>query len=165
MIRLRRGLERLSTLAALIGGGFLLVAVAVTSASVIRGIFGKPILGDSEIVEMCLGVAVALFLPYGEMKGSHVIVDVFTARMPERGLAWLDAFMRGIVALVATVLALRLLDGTMAQWERERATMFLELPYWWGYAGASLGMTLWAISAFFVAFEHTRVRQHLRKAS
>ena len=164
MIRLRRGLERLSTLAALIGGGFLLVAVAVTSASVIRGIFGKPILGDSEIVEMCLGVAVALFLPYGEMKGSHVIVDVFTARMPERGLAWLDAFMRGIVALVAAVLALRLLDGTMAQWERERATMFLE-PYWWGYAGASLGMTLWAISAFFVAFEHTRDRQHLRKAS
>ena len=165
MIPLRRGLERLATLAALIGGGFLLVAVAVTSASVIRGVFGRPILGDSEIVEMCLGVAVALFLPYGEMKGSHVIVDVFTARMPERGLAWLDAFMRGIVALVAAVLALRLLDGTMAQWERERATMFLELPYWWGYAGASVGMVLWAISAFFVAFEHARFQQHPRKAS
>ncbi|MFM7688592.1 MAG: TRAP transporter small permease [Alphaproteobacteria bacterium] len=165
MIRLRRGLERLSTLAALIGGGFLLVAVLVTTASVIRGIFGKPILGDSEIVEMCLGVAVALFLPYGEMKGSHVIVDVFTVRMPERGLVWLDAFMRGIVALVAAVLALSLLDGTMAQWERERATMFLELPYWWGYAGASVGMVLWAISAFFVAFEHARFQQHPRKAS
>jgi TRAP-type C4-dicarboxylate transport system permease small subunit len=165
VIRLRRGLERLSTLAALIGGGFLLVAVVVTTASVIRGIFGKPILGDSEIVEMCLGVAVALFLPYGEMKGSHVIVDVFTARMPERGLAWLDAFMRGIVALVAAVLALRLLDGTMAQWERERATMFLELPYWWGYAGASVGMLLWAINAFFVAIEHALIQQHPRKAS
>jgi hypothetical protein len=43
--------------------------------------------------------------------------------------------------------------------------MFLELPYWWGYAGASLGLILWAISAFFVAFEHTRIRQHLGKAS
>jgi hypothetical protein len=73
--------------------------------------------------------------------------------------------MRGIVALVAAVLALRLLDGTMVQWERERATMFLELPYWWGYAGASLGMILWAISAFFVAFEYSRVQQHPRKAS
>ncbi|MFO0467303.1 MAG: TRAP transporter small permease, partial [bacterium] len=60
MIPLRQGLERLATLAALIGGGFLLVAVAVTSSSVIRGVFGRPILGDSEIVEMCLGVAVAL---------------------------------------------------------------------------------------------------------
>ncbi len=164
MIGLRIGLERLSTLAALIGGGFLLVAVAVTTASVIRGIFGKPILGDSEIVEMCLGVAVALFLPYGEMKGSHVIVDVFTARMPEKGRAWLDAMMRGIVALVATVLALRLLDGSFAQWERERATMFLELPYWWGYAGASLGLILWAIAAFFVATEYFQAQRQADKA-
>ncbi len=160
MIRLRALLTGLAQAGALLGGALLLVAVGVTCASVLRGAFGRPILGDSEIVEMCLGVAVALYLPWAEMRGSHVIVDVFTARMPARGLAWLDAVMRGCVALVATVLAVRIIDGTYAQWDRERATMFLELPYWWGYAGAALGLALWTVTAFFVAAERFNEARH-----
>lgn len=153
MSRLRATLTAVAKAAALIGGALLLAAVAVTCASVIRGVFGRPILGDTEIVEMCLGVAVALYLPWAEMRGSHVIVDVFTARLPSRGLAWLEAVMRCCVALVATVLAVQVLDGAYGQWDRERATMFLELPYWWGYAGAALGLGLWTVAAFFVAAE------------
>jgi TRAP-type C4-dicarboxylate transport system permease small subunit len=151
--RLRAVLTAIAQAGALLGGALLLVAVGVTCASVIRGAFGRPILGDSEIVEMCLGVAVALYLPWAEMRGSHVIVDVFTARMPARGIAWLDAAMRAAVALVATVLAVQIADGAYLQWDRERATMFLELPYWWGYAGAAAGLALWTVTAAFVAAE------------
>jgi TRAP-type C4-dicarboxylate transport system permease small subunit len=151
--RARAVLAAIAQAGALLGGALLLVAVAVTCASVIRGAFGRPILGDSEIVEMCLGVAVALYLPWAEMRGSHVIVDVFTARMPARGLAWLDAAMRAAVALVATVLAVKIADGAYAQWDRERATMFLEIPFWWGYAGAAVGLALWTVTACFVAVE------------
>jgi TRAP-type C4-dicarboxylate transport system permease small subunit len=151
--RLRSALTALAQAGALVGGALLLVAVGVTCASVLRGAFGRPILGDSEIVEMCLGVAIALYLPWTEMRGSHVIVDVFTARLPARGIAWLDAAMRACVALVATVLAVKITDGAFAQWDRERATMFLELPYWWGYAGAAVGLALWTVTAAFVAVE------------
>jgi TRAP-type C4-dicarboxylate transport system permease small subunit len=154
MSRLRDGLTALSRAVALLGGLLLLAAIGVTCASVVRGLWGRPILGDSEIVELCLGVAVALWLPWTEMRGSHVVVDVFTARVPARGLAWLDALMRGCVALVATVLAARIADGAFQQWDRERASMFLELPYWWGYAGAAAGLALWTVTAFFVAAEH-----------
>ncbi|MBR0659578.1 TRAP transporter small permease subunit [Neoroseomonas oryzicola] len=162
MNRLRSGLTAIARVAALIGGLLLLVAVGVTCASVIRGLWGRPILGDSEVVEMCLGIAVALYLPWAEMKGSHVIVDVFTARLSPRGIAWLDAGMRGCVALVATVLAVQIADGAYGQWDRERATMFLELPYWWGYAGAALGLALWTVAAFFVAAERL---QEARRAA
>jgi TRAP-type C4-dicarboxylate transport system permease small subunit len=151
--RTRAVLTAIAQAGALVGGGLLLVAVGVTCASVIRGAFGRPILGDSEIVEMCLGIAVALYLPWAEMRGSHVIVDVFTARLPPRGVAWLDAAMRAAVALVATVLAVQITDGAWRQWDRERATMFLELPYWWGYAGAAAGLALWTVTAGFVAVE------------
>jgi TRAP-type C4-dicarboxylate transport system permease small subunit len=151
--RLRSALTALAQAGALVGGALLLVAVGVTCASVVRGAFGRPILGDSEIVEMALGVAVALYLPWAEMRGSHVIVDVFTARLPARGIAWLDAAMRACVALVATVLAVQIADGAYGQWDRERATMFLELPYWWGYAGAAVGLALWTVTAAFVAVE------------
>ena len=153
MRRLRDALTAVSRAAALLGGLLLLGAVGVTCASVARGMFGRPILGDTEIVELCLGIAVALYLPWAEMRGAHVVVDVFTARLPARGVAWLDALMRGCVALVATVLALRITDGAFVQYDRERASMFLELPYWWGYAGAAAGLALWTGTAFFVAAE------------
>lgn len=153
MTRLRGMLTAAAMAAALVGGLLLLVAIGVTCASVVRGLFGRPILGDSEIVEICLGIAIALYLPWAEMRGSHVIVDVFTQKLPARGLAWLDAVMRAGVALVATVLAVQMADGTLVQWDRERASMFLEIPYWWGFAGAAVGLALWTVTAVFVAIE------------
>lgn len=156
MTRAREVLTATSRVAAIIGGLLMLVAVAVTTASVVRGLFGRPILGDTEVVEICLGIAVALCLAWGEMRGAHVIVDVFTARMGPRPLAWLDAAMRASVALVAAVLAARIAVGSYDQWDRERATMFLELPYWWGYAGATVGLLLWFVTAGFVAIERLR---------
>jgi TRAP-type C4-dicarboxylate transport system permease small subunit len=151
---LRGALTRLATLFALVGGALLLAAVVVTTASVLRGaLLGKPILGDSEIVEMLLGVAVALCLPLCEMRGAHVLVDFFTQKLPPRGIAGLDAVMRGVAAAVVAVLAWRLAIGGFNMWDRERETMFLQLPYWWGFAGAAIGASLWTICAAFVAVE------------
>lgn len=151
---LRGALEKLSVAAALVAGFLLLVAVGVTTASVLGGaIRNKPLLGDSEIVEMLLGTAVALCIPLAEMRGAHVLVDFFTQRLPRRAIAGLDALMRAVAAAVVAVLAWRLAVGGYNQWDRERATMFLEIPYWWGYAGAALGMALWCVTALFVAAE------------
>lgn len=150
---LREALTRLATLLALIGGALLLVAVMVTTASVARGAFGRPILGDSEIVELALGVAVVFCMPLCEMKGAHVLVDFFTQRLPKRGIAGLDAVMRAVAALVVAVLAWRLAIGGYNMWDRERESMFLQLPFWWGYAAASIGMVAWSLCAAFVAVE------------
>ena len=159
--RLRALLEAITTWAALLAGALLLGAVGVTTASVLRGAMAnKPILGDSEIVEMLLGVAVAFCLPLAEMRGAHVMVDFFTQKLPARGLAGLDALMRGIAAAVVFVLAWRLAIGGFNNWDRERETMFLEIPYWWGYAGAAIGMALWMVCAGFIALESAaRVRR------
>ena len=151
---LRGALTGAATVAALAAGFLLLAAVGVTTVSVLRGaVLSRPILGDSEVVEMLLGVAVALCLPLCEMKGAHVMVDFFTQKLPARGLAGLDALMRAIAAAVVAVLAWRLAIGGYNAWDRERETMFLLIPYWWGYAGAALGMVLWTACAGFVAVE------------
>lgn len=159
--RLRAWLEGVSVFAALCAGALLLVATGVTVASVLRGaLLNRPILGDSEIVEMMLGIAVALCIPLAEMRGAHVLVDFFTQKLPARGLAGLDALMRAAAAAVVCVLTWRLAIGGYNNWDRERETMFLEIPYWWGYAGAALGMALWAIAALFVAAESAaRIRR------
>jgi TRAP-type C4-dicarboxylate transport system permease small subunit len=159
--RLRAWLEGVSVFAALCAGALLLVATGMTVASVLRGaLLNRPILGDSEIVEMTLGIAVALCIPLAEMRGAHVLVDFFTQKLPARGLAGLDALMRAAAAAVVCVLTWRLAIGGYNNWDRERETMFLEIPYWWGYAGAALGMALWAIAALFVAAESAaRIRR------
>jgi TRAP-type C4-dicarboxylate transport system permease small subunit len=154
LAQLRGGLDAAATFAALLAGMLLLGAVGVTTASVLRGaLLSRPILGDSEIVEMLLGVAVALFLPLCEMRRAHVMVDFFTRRLPARGIAGLDAAMRAVAAAVIAVLAWRLCIGGWSMWDRERETMFLLIPYWWGYAAAALGMTLWTLCAAFVAVD------------
>jgi len=152
--RVRAALEAIATWAALLAGGLLLFAVGVTAASVLRGaLLNRPILGDSEIVEMALGIAVALCLPLAEMRGAHVMVDFFTQRLPARGVAGLDALMRAVAACVVFVLAWRLAVGGYNNWDRERESMFLEIPYWWGYAGAAAGMALWMVCSGFIALE------------
>lgn len=154
LARIRGALTGAATAAAILAGFLLLGAVAVTTASVLQGAaVNRPILGDSEVVEMLLGVAVALCLPLGEMKGAHVLVDFFTQKLPQRGIAGLDAVMRAIGAAVVAVLAWRLAIGGYNMWDRERETMFLLIPYWWGYAGAAFGCALWTACAAFVAVE------------
>lgn len=159
--KLRAALEGIATWAALFAGLLLIAAVAVTTGSVLQGaVINKPILGDSEIIEMLLGVAVAFCLPLAEMRGAHVMVDFFTQKLPARGLAGLDALMRSVAAAVVFVLAWRLAIGGYNNWDRERETMFLEIPFWWGYAGAAIGMALWMVCSAFVALESAaRVRK------
>ncbi|NGM22183.1 TRAP transporter small permease [Roseomonas stagni] len=151
---MRGALTRLSTFFALVAGALLMLAVGVTTASVLRGaVLGRPILGDSEIVELALGVAVVFCMPICEMKGAHVLVDFFTQKLPKRGIAGLDAMMRAVAALVVAVLAWRLAIGGYNQWDRERESMFLQLPFWWGYAAAAIGMAVWSLCAAFIALE------------
>jgi TRAP-type C4-dicarboxylate transport system permease small subunit len=141
---------------AVAGGVLLVAAMAVTVASVLRAAFGRPILGDTEIVEMLVGVAIAWFMPWCQARRAHIRLDVFTARAPAPVRRGLDAAAGLIVALVVSVLAWRLVQGGIDAHDRGRETMFLQLPLWWGYAAAALGMLLWAVLAIRQGFSGLR---------
>ena len=61
--------------------------------TVIGGAFGRPLLGDSELIEFLCGIAVFAFLPYCQLRGANVIVDFFTSRCRRAPRTWLDAAM------------------------------------------------------------------------
>jgi TRAP-type C4-dicarboxylate transport system permease small subunit len=145
-------LARAARALAIAGGLLLVAAMAVTVASVTRAAFGRPILGDTEIVEMLVGVAIAWFMPWCQVRGAHIRLDVFTARAPLSIRRRLDAVASLLVALVVTVLAWRLIQGGLDAFDRGRETMFLQLPYWWGYGAAAIGMLFWAAAATKQAF-------------
>ena len=139
----------------LVGGIALLGAMATMMATVVGAAFGKPVLGDSEIVELLGGIAVFTFLPYCHLRGANVFVDFFTRPLPEPAKAWLDALMNVAFALVAALLTWRLIEGGLGAYERSKRSMFLQLPDWWGYAIGGISMTLWIAVCLYVAWEST----------
>lgn len=154
----RAVLTRATEILAGVGGVFLLAGMATTVASVILAQFGRPILGDTEIVEMTTGVAVAFFLPYAQMRGANVIIDFFTQLASQRTRDLLDAAMAVLFALVAAVLTWRLAHGGVDAYTRRRSSMFLELPDWWGYLGATIACLVWVAVCLFTAVEAARRR-------
>ena len=153
---MRERLTRLCEAWGLVGGFALLGTMATMMATVIGGAFGKPVLGDSEIVELLGGICVFAFLPYCHLRGANVLVDFFTRPLPAWINGWLDAAMNLVFAAVAIVLTWRLAEGGIGAYERGKRSMFLQLPDSWGYAIGAASMLLWIAVCLFVAWESTQ---------
>jgi TRAP-type C4-dicarboxylate transport system permease small subunit len=125
----------------------------VLVATVIGGAFGRPILGDSELIELLSGIAVFAFLPYCQLRGANVIVDFFSQPLPARARDWLDAAMGLVFVFVAAILTWRLAEGGITAWERARKSMFLQLPDWWGYVVGVLAMLLWIVVCAWTTYQ------------
>lgn len=149
----RRRLDRICGGVAMVGGVALIAVMMVTMMSVIGAQFGKPILGDSEIVDQLTGVLVFAFLPYCHLHGGNVMVDFFTRPLPSRVNHALDAFMNLVFAIVAAVITWRLAVGGMSAYTRDQRTMFLNLPEWVIYAFGSAVSVLWVVVILFVGWE------------
>jgi TRAP-type C4-dicarboxylate transport system permease small subunit len=152
----RGPLDRVAEALAAFGGFCLLAVMAVEMVSVGGGLFGKPLLGDSEIIEMLCGVAIACFMPYCQLRGGNVIVDFFTMRLPAPARDALDAVMHLVVAVVVAILTWKLIDGALTQHERGRTSMFLQLPQWWGYALASVAAVVWTVACCATCWQRLR---------
>jgi TRAP-type C4-dicarboxylate transport system permease small subunit len=126
---------RLSQLFAAFGGLVLLSMIALSAASVLgRFLMDTPIQGDFELIQLGCAVCVAAFLPYCQMRGGHVVVDVFTLRAPLRMQHGLDAVGAVLLALCAALLAWRTAAGALAVRAVGETTMIVGVPMWWAYA-------------------------------
>jgi len=74
-------------------GGLVLVVITLMSVASIASRFltSRGLQGDFELVQLGCAVAVAAFLPWGQMRGSHVMVDFFTEGISQRAKSRLDA--------------------------------------------------------------------------
>ena len=150
---LRAPLERMAAALAILGGTVLMAAMIFTVMAVILAAAGRPVLGDTEIVELAAGVAIASFMPWCQLTHGHIVIDVFTNPLPAAARRALDTIAAAITALVVLVLTWRLILGGFDSFARGRISMFLELPQWWGYAAAGLACAFWTVTAFFILAE------------
>ncbi len=145
---------RITRALALAGGALLLVAVGITIVSVSgRYLFGLPVPGDYELVEIVCAAGIFLFFPYTQATDGNIAAKFFTSAMPERHQRVLDVLNDVVFALVAAVLTWRLAYGLADKFSTGEATILIGIPLWWAYCFAVLSMglltivCLWRIAA------------------
>ena len=143
-----RALRRLAWLFALAGGACASAVALLTVVSIAgRAAFRSPIPGDFEITQVGIAWAISLCLPWCQVHGGNIIVDFFTQNAREGTQRVLDAIGCVLLALMAGLLAWRTLSGAIAVHGAGEATMILDLPGWWVYAGLAPGLALSGVIA------------------
>ena len=135
-------------------GGLLLVAVTLMSvASIIsRAIGDKALLGDFELVQLGCAVAVAAFLPWGQMRGSHVFVDFFTMAASQKLRDRLDGIGALLLAAGAALVAWRMVVGTIDLRDSSETSMLLGVPIWYTYALMTPSFMLLTLTGLYTAW-------------
>ncbi|WP_310565625.1 TRAP transporter small permease [Hydrogenophaga sp.] len=128
-------LSLLARTCAILAGLLMTAITLVTCASLIgRNTIGATLMGDYELTAVTAGAAVALFLPWAQLRRGNIIVDFFTAKMSDGVNAVLDRFGALVLALVMLLLGWRTVVGGMNAYEAQTTTMMLGFPEWVVYA-------------------------------
>lgn len=127
-------LGKLAGLCAILAGVLLTGITLMTCLSVLgRNTTGATLVGDFELTGVAAGAAIALFLPWCQLKRGNIIVDFFTSRASERTNAVLDRIGAGVLGLCMALLAWRTVLGGLSAWSTQSATMMLGFPEWIPY--------------------------------
>lgn len=145
-------LDGLAKLFAILGGLVMVVITFITTYSIVgRWLFNSPLLGDTEIVEFAMAMAVAAFLPICQWRGGNIIVDFFTTGASARTRNGLDRFGALSIAVMTGLLAWRSTLGGIGQKADGSVTMLMQLPEWMAYAAMVPPIALTAVIALYTA--------------
>ena len=146
-------LSFLAQACAVLAGIILTAVTVVTCASVIgRNTTGWTLLGDYELTAVAAGAAIALFMPWCQIRRQNIIVDFFTARASSGVNARLDRFGALLLAAMFLVLAWRTATGGLNARSSMTTTMMLGFPEWITYAAMVPPLVLTGVIALVQAF-------------
>ncbi|WBY01753.1 TRAP transporter small permease [Ramlibacter tataouinensis] len=130
-----RVLEPLAKLCAVLAGLLLTAITLMTCGSLIgRNTVGITLVGDFELTGVAAGAAIALFIPWCQVRRGNIIVDFFTTKASARTNAALDRFGALLLALAMALLSWRTVLGGVNAWKTQSGTMMLGFPEWVVYA-------------------------------
>lgn len=127
-------LQTLAKLCAIVAGLLLTGITLMTCLSLIgRNTTGTTLVGDFELTGLAAGAAIALFMPWCQVRRGNIIVDFFTARASKETNRRLDQLGALLVALLFAVLAWRTTLGGLNSWSTNSETQILGFPEWTAY--------------------------------
>lgn len=144
-----RVLEKLAKFCAILAGVLLTTITLMTCASLLgRNLAGVTLVGDFELTGVAAGAAIALFLPWCQIRRGNIIVDFFTAKASERTNAALDRLGALLLGAAMALLAWRTVLGGINTWNARSGTMMLGFPEWIVYCLMVPPLVLVAVIAF-----------------
>ncbi len=128
-------LEKLAKLCAVLAGVLLTGITLMICGSLIgRNTIGVSIVGAFELTGVAAGAAIALFMPLCQLRRGNIIVDFFTAKLPESVNDKLDRFGAFLLGVIFALLAWRSTLGGINVWEANSETQIMGFPEWVVYA-------------------------------
>jgi TRAP-type C4-dicarboxylate transport system permease small subunit len=125
------GIVRLARAIALCGGLLTLgIALLVTVSVIGRRIWGEPVPGDFEFVQMATAVTLFAFLPLCQSHRGNIAVDTFTSRLPRVWQRRLDGAWDLIYAAFMLMISVGLFRAALEAYGYGTTTMVLGLPIW-----------------------------------
>ena len=135
--RLDRGLFKLETILALVGGlaAFSLMLLAVVSVSG-RNLFNQPLPGYIDWIEQAMPLIAFVGVSYTQRLGGHIRMDILVGRLRGRTL-WIAEFTTTFLMLILMIL---LVWGTWAHFQR---AFDFGSPNWSRDSSLDIGLPLW----------------------
>lgn len=128
-------LETLAKLCAILAGLLLIFITLMTCISIIgRDLIGKTIVGDFELSGAAAGAAIALFMPWCQVKRGNIMVDFFTAKASESVQNIMDRLGAVLLGCVMALMTWRTTVGGLNSFRTHSETQILGLPEWIVYA-------------------------------
>jgi len=147
-----RLLETLARICAVLAGCLLIVITLMTCVSLIgRNTVGWSIVGAFELSGSAAGAAIALFMPWCQVRRGNIIVDFFTARTSELTQQRLDRCGALMLALVMALMTWRTSIGGLNAWSSQTGSMIMGFPEWIVYVGMVPPLALTALIALVQA--------------
>lgn len=167
-------METLARALALLGGAILLGLIALTclsilgrqAAGVLNGAVAQrvapelaqsvlamgmgPFLGDYELVELGMGVAIFCFLPYCHLSFGHARVDLFKPHSTGPLSRLSQAGIEALFTLALGLIAWRLAVGTLGRLDSGQTSYLLQVPLWLPYAAAVLAAVVSVASSLIL---------------
>jgi TRAP-type C4-dicarboxylate transport system permease small subunit len=148
------GLERVTGAIAVLGGLVALaVALLATVSVLMRWLANAPIDGDFEYVKMATAVAVFAYLPFTQARRANIMVDTFTAWLPQRAQNLLDAFWDLAYAALMGYVGYCLVHGSFDAFKSGETTMQRQLAVWPSIALATALCILLALTTIATAIQ------------
>jgi TRAP-type C4-dicarboxylate transport system permease small subunit len=132
-----------------LAGGLLLVAIILMNAYSLVGdiVFGKPLAGDFELVEVGVAVAAFAFLPYCQLTGANVSADLFMQNVRPGVQAALSAAAGAIALAFAALLLWRMALGLVELRQYRETTTIFGFPIWLAYIPILASLCLLVVAA------------------
>jgi TRAP-type C4-dicarboxylate transport system permease small subunit len=147
-------LTLLAQACAVLAGCLLTVITLMTCVSLIgRNTIGWTIVGAFELSGSAAGAAIALFMPWCQVKRGNIIVDFFTAKASAATQQRLDRLGALMLAAAMGLMTWRTGIGGLNAWTSQAGSMMMGFPEWIVYAGMVPPLALTTLIALVQAVQ------------